>query len=45
MNKVEILAEIGVGKDSHDHVIEKNQKIGEIVIDQDQSKGLDPVQE
>ena len=45
LSEVEILAEIGVGKDSHNNVLEQNQKIKEMVIDQDQSQGLDPVQE
>ena len=45
LSEVEILAEIGVGKDSHDHDLEQNQKTEEIVIDQDQSQGLDQVQE
>ena len=36
-SKVEILVEIGTGKDSHNHNLEQNQKIEEIVIDQDQS--------
>ena len=45
LSKAVILAEIEVGKYSHDHVLEQNQKIEEIVINQDQIQGLDPVQE
>ena len=45
LSEVEILAEIGVGKNSHNHNLDQSQKIEEMVIDQDQSQGLDPVQE
>ena len=45
LSKVEIQAEIGIGKDSHDHNLEQNQKIEDKVIDQGQSQGLDLVQE
>ena len=47
LSKVEIQVEIGVEKDSHDHGLEWNQKIEEMVIDQEQSQilDLDQVQE
>ena len=44
LSEVEILVEIGVGKDSHNHNLEQNQKIEEMVIGQDQSQGRDLVQ-
>ena len=45
MNEVQIEVEIGVEKDSHDHGLEWNQKIKEMVIHQEQSQDLDQVQE
>ena len=45
LNEVEILVETEIGKDSHNHDLEQNQKIEEIVMDQDQSQGLDLVPE
>ena len=45
LSKVEIQIEIGAEKDSHDHSLEWNQKVEEIVIDQEESQDLDQVQE
>ena len=36
-----MLGEIGVGKDCHGQDLGQNQMTGEIVMDQDQSHGLD----
>ena len=45
LSEVEILVEIGIRKDSHNHDLEEKQKIEEIVVDQDKSQSLDLVQE
>ena len=45
MSKVEIQVGKGVEKDSHNHSLEWNQKVEEIVIGQEQSKDPDHVQE
>ena len=45
LREVEILVGIGTGKDSCDHDLDQNQKIEEIVIDHNQSQGLDLVKD
>ena len=45
LSEVEIQVEIGVEKDSHDHGLEWNQKIEEIVLGLEQSQDLGQVQE
>ena len=45
LTKVEIQVGIGVEKDSQDHGLEQNQKVEEIVIDQEQNQDPGQVQE
>ena len=44
LSEVEIQVEVGIEKDNHDHGLEQDQKVEEIVIDQEQSQDPDQLQ-